>query len=310
MRVIQVHNGGSHRQFEIVEKESNFVKSDELKIKVTAFALTTGDLVIINSSLIKLKKPLVPGQFFVGIVEEIGAEIDQYSQGDKILGAIKGGAASEFIVVKNNATLLKLNNQVDDFEALSLLFGGSASLHFLNKKINLTRKSKICIYGASGEVGGIALEYMKAKGHHVTAVASVNNFKKLVSSGADQFIDYRKDDVYSYIHDFDVIFDAVGKLDVEHLISKMKNEAIFVTTQVNLKLIKHYLRGKIFKKKRVVFGFASMTKNDLEELINLNQVGLIKGKIDAVFKMNEFDKAYERVQSGKKNGTVIIKIQN
>ena len=191
-------------------------------------------------------------------------------------------------------------------EALSILFGGSASLHFLIKKLTLEKKSRVLINGASGEVGGIALQVMKGQGHHVPAVGSETSLKDLLELGADDFIDYRKQSLEPLAGQYDVIFDAVGKLDVNRVMRYLEKNGKFVTTQINAPVIKHLISGVLKGSRRIIAGIAGMDQMDVMQLINYYQVGVLKGRIDSVFSIEEMDLALERAGSGNKKGTVVV----
>lgn len=303
MKALFVSGDNKEKRFVLKEVVDRGIEDREIKVKVKSVPLTTGDIAMLGMKSVNNK---VVGQFYSGEIVNIGNGIADYSIGERVCGLHKQGSLSEYIYVKEKSQIYKIPENMTYETSVSLLFGGSAALFFLKKWLRNDKKKWVLINGASGEVGLMALQIIKAFGHHATVVSSTRNFNMLGKHGADKFIDYKTEDVYSTLDQFDVVFDAVGKLDSQKAIRFIPNDSYFVTTQIGLNLIGSMIKSFIFRQTKIKIGVAPFKKNDVETLFDLYSVGSIRTLIDSRYEVKDINEAYLRVRSGMKTGTVIV----
>lgn len=171
-------------------------------------------------------------------------------------------------------------------EATALPVGGMTALYIL-KKGNIQAGQKVLIYGASGSVGTNAVQIAKHHfGAEVTGVCSTANLELVKSLGADQVIDYTKEDVSRMGQVYDVVFDAVGKISSALGKSLLKENGVFLTVR-------------------------SATSEETENLITLRELvetGKIKPVIDQCFPLGQVAEAHRYVETGRKKGNVVIQV--
>lgn len=303
MKVANIIKNCKEKELAIIDLPDTQPLKNEIKVKVVKVPLTTGDVAMMNMGS---KKRKVVGQFYSGEVVSLGRDVKEYKVGDRVCGMHKSGTLSEYINISNKSVIQRIPDEISYEASVALLFGGSAALYFLKKTLNQKRKLWILINGASGEVGLIALQLMKTYGHHVTAVSRTEKFAILEKYGADRCIDYTQEKIEKYLDQYDVVFDAVGKLNVNREVAHMSKNSEFITTHVGLDLIGGIVKNWIFGRVKIKMGIAGFKKSDIETLFSLYSVGGIKEVIDNRFELKEINKALDRVKSGSKVGTVII----
>jgi NADPH:quinone reductase-like Zn-dependent oxidoreductase len=162
----------------------------------------------------KPKQPIL-GTELAGEIEVVGRDVTRFKEGDPVYGytGMNLGAYAENICLPEGAVAIKPSN-LTYAEAAAVLQGALTAWFFL-RNANIQHGDKVLIFGASGGVGGYAIQLAK---HHfradVTGVCSTPKLAYVKSLGADQVIDYTKDDFAQNGQIFDVIFDTVGKTSV------------------------------------------------------------------------------------------------
>ena len=170
-------------------------------------------------------------------------------------------------------------------EAAALPIGAMTAMYLLDKA-SLNKGQKVLVYGASGSVGSYAVQLAKQQDAMVTGVCSGPNFDMVRFLGADNVLDYKKEDYSESLEKFDIVFDAVGKTTKSKAKKVLKEGGAFVTIKM-------------------------LTKEKNENLVRIKQLaeaGKLKPFIDRTFGLNEIVAAHEYVDLGRKRGNVVIEI--
>ncbi|MBS3945982.1 MAG: NAD(P)-dependent alcohol dehydrogenase, partial [Melioribacter sp.] len=167
--------------------------------------------------------------------------------------------------------------------------GITALIHL--RRGNIRKGDKVLIYGASGSVGTYAIQIAKNYGAEVTAVCSTSNIELVKSLGADKVIDYTKEDFTQNGDTYDLIYDAVGKIEHKKRKKALSQSGVYInvlTASGNIKL----------------------NVNDLYTLKDLCDAGKLKTVIDRRYKMEEIVEAHRYVDKGHKKGNVVITVSH
>lgn len=297
---------GPPEVLKIKEVDKPVPKDDEILVKVMSASVNSGDarirglrapgiLPLVMRLLFGLTKPRNPilGLMFSGVVEEVGKDVANFKVGDPIFGSTgsKMGAHAEFAIVKANGVLTKKPEKASYEEAAALVFGGMTATFFLKKAgIESMQKPKVLIYGATGSVGTAAVEISKHYEAHVTAVCSERGAELAKSLGSDEIVLYTQQDFRQLDTQFDIVFDAVGKTKKKDASHILKPSGKYLT-----------VGGMDVAKER---------KEQLEFLSQLFDKGEIRANIDKVYPLEEIIEAHRYVDSERKKGNVVLKIQS
>ena len=302
MKAIVSTKYGPSEVLQLKEVEKPSPKENEVLIRVHAATVTQGDVMLrklhplmyLPMSLFGVKRKRIPGHEFAGEVELVGADVTCFKAGDQVFGTTTGlsaGANAEYVCLPEKwegGVLTTKPVNVSYEEAAALPVGGMTALYILQKG-NIQKGQKVLIYGASGSVGTYAVQLAKHHfGANVTGVCSTANVALVKSLGADQVIDYTKEDVTQNGQKYDVVFDAVGKLSSSQKQNLLKENGTFLTVQTT-------------------------TKEEIENfktLKKLVELGKIKAVIDKRFPLEQVAEAHRYVEFGRKKGNVVITVVN
>src|SRR5437773_8736964 len=215
------------------------------------------------------KRIPVLGAEFAGKVESVGKAVTRFGEGDQVFGSpgFKFGAHAEYVCLREDALLAIKPVNMTLEEAAAVLFGGVSALHFL-RKAKIQAGQKVLVYGASGSVGVFAVQLAKHFGARVTGVCSTANLDLVRSLGADEVVDYTREDFSKAGRVYDIVFDTVGKSGFSRTLKSLKRGGFYVLVGGDgrlssiLELILRGLWVSITGAAKVISGVASATPED------------------------------------------------
>jgi NADPH:quinone reductase-like Zn-dependent oxidoreductase len=228
------------------------------------------------------------GHEFAGEIEAVGADVTLFKQGERVFGTTTGlttGSYAEYICVPEEGVLATVPANIAFEEAAPVPIGGLTALHFLREGDVGSGKS-VLVYGASGSVGTFAVQLAAHFGAHVTGVCSTSNVELVRSLGADEVVDYTKQDFTEAGQIYDIIFDAVGKGSPRRDRRVLAENGSYVSVRSSTK---------------------EKTK-DLLVLRDLLEAGEVKAVIDRRYSLEQIPEAHRYVEKGHKRGNVVITV--
>src|SRR3984893_9462611 len=247
MKAAVYHRYGPPEVIEIKDVEKPVPKDSQVLIRIHATTVSAADwrmrravpfIVRFMTGLWRPKKIQILGMEFSGKVESVGRAVTRFGEGDQVCGStgFKFGAHAEYICLPEDALLATKPVNMSFEEAAAVLFGGVSALHFL-RKADIQAGQKVLIYGASGSVGVFAVQLAKNFGAHVTGVCSTANLDLVRSLGADEVIDYTREDFSSAGRVYDIVFDTVGKSGFSRSLKSLKRGGFYLRASGSTRLL-------------------------------------------------------------------------
>jgi NADPH:quinone reductase-like Zn-dependent oxidoreductase len=308
----------------IKEVEKPVPKDNEALVRIHAATVCAADWRLRKADpfLIRLMNGLwrpkitILGMEFAGTIESVGKNVTRFAPGDQVFGStgFRFGTHAEYICLPEDAELAIRPANMTFEEAAAVMFGGISALHFL-RKAEIQTGQKVLIYGASGSVGVFAVQLAKHFGAQVTAVCSTSNLALVKSLGADEVVDYTREDFSSAGSVYDIVFDAVGKCGFSPSLKSLKRGGVYVRVGGSgplLSILGGILRGIWVSSTgagKVISGLARGLPGDQSFLKGLIEAGKLKTVIDRRYPLAEIAEAHRYVEAGHKKGHVVMLVE-
>ncbi|MDF1699337.1 MAG: NAD(P)-dependent alcohol dehydrogenase [Saprospiraceae bacterium] len=317
MKAIICENYGAPDVLQLKEVQTPTPANNEILIKIHTTSVNSGDVRIRKADpyIIRLffgfsrPKQSILGVVVSGVITAVGKNVTKFKVGDRVYGStgMKFGAYAEYITLSEDATLSLLPTHFSHEEAAAIPFGATASMHFL-ERANIKPGQKALIYGASGALGTAGIQLAKSFGAHVTAVCSTSNMALVKSLGADEVIDYTKEDFTSKDVKYDVIYDTVNKSEFCPAFRSLKKNGTMLLASAGIPKMLFTSILSLFTKKRIISGVIKESADDMKHISSLIETGKLKAVIDQTFSFAEMAAAHAYVDKGHKKGNVVIKV--
>ena len=273
--------------------------------------------------------PQTAGNEVVGVVEELGSRVSNFTLGDRVFTRLPLdhiGAFAEYVAVDSEA-LAKVPEYLTDIEAAAVPLTALTIMQAL-ELMGAQAGKTIFISGGTGGVGGMAIPIAKAKGLKVITNGAAANAERVLNLGADRFIDYKTEDYTKAVSDVDYVLDTLGGAETEKQMSIMKKGGHLVSLRampngafakrMNLPKWKQILLGlagrkfdKMAEKYGVHYHFIFVESNgaQLQEVADIFSKLEIKPSIDTVYTFDEVNAALDKVANGRSCGKTVLSFE-
>jgi len=325
MKAVLYHNYGSPDVLKCEEIEKPAAGDDEVLIKVCAASVNPLDwhfmrgtpyMVRIMAGLGKPKDPRL-GVDLAGQVEAVGRNVTQFKPGDKVFGSCRG-AFAEYACTSESALVTKPDNVTFE-QAASVPVAAFTALQGLRDLGQIQPGHKVLINGAAGGVGTLAVQIAKWFGADVTGVCSTRNVDQVRSLGADQVIDYTREDFTKSGKRYDIFFDGVGNHSLSACRRVLNPKGIYVPFGGEggrwmigplARAITTMVLSLFVSQKLVKFFLARGNKEDLTRMRELLAAGKVKPVIDKCYRLSDAAEAIRYLEKGHARGKVIITLED
>ncbi len=316
MRAVVHDRYGPPEVLRIEEVARPTPNDDEVLVKVHATTVTRTDCGMraaepffarIFTGLLRPKSRIV-GSELAGAVEAIGAAVTEFEVGDEVFG-VRSGAQAEYVCVRERGALAHKPPSMTFEEAAAICDGAIIALACL-RKADLRAGRSILIYGASGAIGTAAVQLAKHFGAHVTAVCNTKNLELMRSLGAEEVVDYLREDFTKNGKRYDAVFDAVGKHSFRRCRRSLGAGGIYIETDLGfmwhvppLALLSRWIGDK-----RVTLPIPKYTQENVLFVKDLIEAGKYRAVIDRRYPLEDVVEATRYVETGQKTGNVVLTV--
>jgi NADPH:quinone reductase-like Zn-dependent oxidoreductase len=308
-------------------------KPDEILVQVQAVGLNPIDTMVPKGTfkaILKFQLPATLGSDLAGVVVEVGSRVTRFKPGDAVFASIFDtgkGALAEFAVVPEHVAALKPAN-LDFVQAASIPMVGLTSWQALKERAKLKPGQKVFIPAGSGGIGTFAIQLAKHLGAKVGTTTSATNVDLVRSLGADEVIDYKKQEFEEVLRDYEAVLGTVRGDALEKSLRILKPKSTVVSLigppdaafararGMNFLMVAvlGLLSRKIIRRARkrdvaYSFLFVHPDGRQLAEIGTLLDAGRIRPVIDKVFPFEQAKEALAYLEQGRAKGKVVVKVR-
>lgn len=321
MKAITYTRYGSPDVLRLQELAMPVAAEGELLVRIHAASVTAADGMMragtprigrLFLGVLRPKNP-VPGTGFAGEVVACGAGVRQYQTGDRVFGETVFGFGSnaQYLRVAESGVIAHLPDNVSYEAAAPVCDGPLTGMNFLHNLAGIQAGQRVLINGASGSLGSAAVQIARLAGAHVTAVCSAGNAGMVRDLGADQVIDYTREDFTASAQRWDVIYDTVGKSSFSRCKPVLNIGGQYLSPVLGFALLWQMLWSARFGNKKAKFSATGVLpvaelRRLLSQLHGMYASGALRSFIDRRYDLSGAAEAHRYVATGRKRGNVVL----
>ena len=332
MKALLLERYGKNQAFAFADIQCPVPKPNEILVQVYAAGLNPIDNKIPTGSfkpILPYRLPITLGSDLAGVVVEVGSSVTRFKPGDEVFAStfdLGTGAFAEFAVLPESSAALKPAN-LSFVQAASIPMVGLTSWQALKLRAQLKPGQSVFIPAGAGGIGSFAIQLAKHLGAKVGTTTSTSNVDLVRSLGADEVIDYKKQEFEQLLKGYDVVLGTLGGDGLEKALKILQPgsnvvslvgppDAAFARAR-GMNALMRFVFGLLSRKmirlakKRGAnysFLFAQPNGSQLAEIGELLTAGVIRPVIDKVFPFAEVKEALAYLEQGRAKGKVVVQM--
>lgn len=323
MKAMVYESYGSPEVLHLKEVDVPVPKENEMLIEVHAASVNSWDWDLLRGKpyitrLGGLRKPRYPilGADIAGKVIAVGASVKRFRPGDEVFGDLSGcswGGFAEYVCAGEHA-LTPMPAGLSFEQAAAIPQAAVLALQGMRDKGNLQAGQQVLINGAGGGVGTFAIQYAKLFGAKVTAVDRAGKREMLLTLGADQVLDYAKEDFTAARRHYDLILDVVGNRSVFEVKRALKKGGTYVMVGGLMpRLLQTLLAAPLirrFENKNMTILVHKPNHEDQKVWKSLVEAGQAAPVIDRLYGLNDAAEALRYFGEGEFKGKIVVRMKS
>jgi len=281
----------------------------EVLVRVHATSVNPVDCHIRAGHLRSLREyslPFILGWDFSGVIESVGAEVEEWKKGDEVYGQpsiAASGTYAEFAIAPVG-TFARKPASLDHNQAAAIPLAGLTAWQALFEHAGLSAGQKVLIHAAAGGVGTFAVQLARVKGLRAVATASPGNHALLRELGAEQVIDYSTTQFEDVVKDADAVIETMGGEVRERSWKTLKKGGILVAL-IGPAPLKETVESYGV---RQTLMWVQGNRAQLEDIGRLVDAGQVRPVIDSVFPLSQVGQAHQRSQTRHARGKIVLQV--
>jgi NADPH:quinone reductase-like Zn-dependent oxidoreductase len=323
MRAIVQARFGAPDVLELREVPEPQVGDDEVLVRVRAASVNPADWYAMTGTPyvarpgMGLRKPKARlGLDLAGVVVAAGGNVTRLEPDDEVFGA-GSGTLAEYVAVAEDG-LVRKPAKLSFAQAAAVPVAGLTALQGLRDHGRIRPGHQVLINGASGGVGSFAVQLARSFGAEVTGVCSTRNLAQVGSLGADQVIDYTRQDFTRSDRRYDLLLDVAGSRPWSACRRVLAPRAVLVLVGAPkgnrlLGPLGHVATVRLASlraSQRVVFFISKANHQDLEVLRELLEAGTVTPVVERSYALDEAADALRYLGEGHAQGKLVITVEN
>jgi NADPH:quinone reductase-like Zn-dependent oxidoreductase len=255
------------------------------------------------------------GADLAGVVAAVGPGVTGLTPGDEVFGTAKGTFA-ELVVATEGGSIAPKPAGLSFEEAAAIPVAALTALQALRDKGSVQAGHQVLVNGAAGGVGTLTVQIAKAMGADVTAVCSSRNVDLVRSLGADEVVDYAREDFTRGVARYDLMIDVAGSRPWSQVKRVLRPNATVVIVggpKANRMLgpLGHMLgmtAGSLFARQKTTFFISKENVPDLLVLKGMIEAGKVKPVVEQTYRLRQVPEAMAYLGTGHVRGKLVITI--
>ena len=304
MKAIRIHEYGDASTLKLEELPCLSITEDQILVRIHDAGVNPIDWKIRQGYMKRVMTatfPMTVGQDFAGEVVEIGKNVTQFTEGDRVFGFAQGTYAE--YAAASASTVASIPSSIDFTTAAALPTAGSTALQIVRDVVAAKPGMTILIQGAAGGVGSYASQMAKNFGAHVIGTGTGTDIEYLKSLGVDEVVDFKRERFEDKATGIDAAVDLVGGETLSRSYAVVKNGGVLATTVQPIDESAAKRAGI-----RAVHVLMRRNAADLAELARLVAKGDLKPRLFTIMTLGQAKEAQELSQTGAARGKVILKV--
>ena len=324
MKAMTAARYGGPETMQLQEVPTPTIGDDDVLVAVRAASLQALDwhllradpaIVRLGQGLLRPKRT-IHGVDIAGIIEAVGAGVDDLGPGDEVFGwSDHGGGLAEYIVVPRDHVCPRPPNLTLE-QAATVGVAAFTALQMVRDHGRVKATDRVLVVGASSGVGHFAVQQALAAGAHVTGVCSTRNLEMVRGLGTDAVIDRTTTDWSAAGQQWDVILQVAGAVPYRRARRVLAPGGRYVAAGVNVdgtwlgpaKVFFRLLAQRFFDR-RIAVCRADENPRDLEVLRDMLGAGTLRPVIDRRYPLADAADALRYVEEGRASGKVVVVLE-